>query len=247
MTAFDDGLWLRLVDEHDADRVALRSLPKRRSRRPLLVGASGAAAVAAAGVLAAALSLLGGASSAFAGWTPQPTTPTPAQLAAAKAYCAKNHQHPGLPLKLIDSRGPFTIMIYSDGAWNDFCSFGPGFRNTSSWSTSPPLTVAPGGLFLWGDHVATLQGQPYGDMIASVADDVTAVTIRLDNGAGVTATVHNGFAVAWWPGNHHLAAAQLTTPSGTHTRTFPPYPCDVHNCHGGGPHGGAPGGGPGGG
>lgn len=247
MTAFDDGLWTRLVDEHGADRVALGSVPKQRSGRPLLVGASGAGALTVAGVLAAVLSLAGGASNAFAGWTPQPTTPTAAQLAAAKAYCAQNAPTPGLPLKLIDARGPFTIVVYSDGGSNDFCSFGPSFKNASGWSTSPPVTVAPGRLFLWDDHVASVQGQPYGSMIARVADDVTAANLTLDNGTEVAATVQNGWAVAWWPGAHHLGSAQLTTASGTQKQTFPPYPCDVHNCNGGGPHGGGPGGGPGGG
>jgi hypothetical protein len=31
----DDGLWTRLVDEHEADRVALGLVPEQRSRRPL--------------------------------------------------------------------------------------------------------------------------------------------------------------------------------------------------------------------
>jgi hypothetical protein len=212
-----------------------------------LVGVTGAAAVTIAGVLAAALSLAGEASNAFAGWTPQPTRPTPGQLAAAKAYCVKNQGFPGMPLKLIDARGPFTIAIYSDGTSNDFCSIGPSFRNVSSWSTSPPVRVPQGRVFLWTDHVSRSHGQSYGTMIAQVADDVTAANITLDNGTEVTATVHNGFAVAWWPGAHHLASALLATPSGTQTQTFLPYPCDVHNCDGGGPHGGAPGGGPGGG
>ncbi len=90
MTAFDDGLWTRLVEEYGADRVAFGSVPERRSKRGLLVGASGVAAASVAGVLAAVLSLTGGASNAFAGWTAQPSAPTATQLAAAKAYCAKN-------------------------------------------------------------------------------------------------------------------------------------------------------------
>jgi len=246
MTAFDDGLWTRLVDEHGADRVVLLSVPDKRNKRPLLLGVSGVAVVSVAGVLAAVLSLAGGASTAFAGWTPQPAPPTAAQLAAAKAYCATNIQQPGLPLKLTDARGPFTIQVYSDGSWNDFCTSGPSFHNVSAWSTSPPLTVHAGKLFLWSDHTATADGQPYGVMIASAADDVTSADITLDNGAKVSATVQNGFAVAWWPGPQHVARAQLTTPSGTQAQTFRAYPCDVHSCNGG-PHGGAPGGGPGGG
>jgi hypothetical protein len=247
MTAFDDGLWSRLVDEHEADRVALGPLLNQRRGRPLLLGVTGLAVASAAGVLTLALTLVGGASSAFAGWTPQPTAPSEAQLAAAKAYCAKSQAVPGLPLRLIDARGPFTVAVYSDGGSNDFCSFGPSFQNASAWTTSPPVTVPSGKMFLWVDHVATVEGQPYGTMIARVADDVTEADVTLDNGTDVTATVQNGWAVAWWPGAHHVGSAQLTTPSGTQTQMLPPYPCDVHNCNGGGAHGGAPRGGPGGG
>jgi hypothetical protein len=216
----------------------------RRVRSPVAIGGGLATA---AGALTAVLSLVGGASTAFAGWTPQPTTPTPAQLAAAEAYCAKNVPDPGLPLKLADTRGPFTILVYSHGGSNDFCTVGPSFRNASGWSTSPPVTPPAGRLFLWIDHTSTDDGQSYGSMIARAGDGVSAANLTLDDGTPVTATVENGWAVAWWPGAHHLAAAQLTTPSGTQTQTFPKYPCDVHNCNGGGPHGGAPGGGPGGG
>ncbi len=110
------------------------------------------------------------------------------------------------------------------------------------------MTVPAGRLYLWTDHVSSNDGQSYGSMIAQAADDVTGANITLDDRTVVTATVENGWAVAWWPGAHHLAAAQLMTPSGTQTQTFPKYPCDVHKCGGrGGPHGAAPGGGPGGG
>jgi hypothetical protein len=34
MTAFQDGLWIRLVEEHDADRVALQIAPEASSKRP---------------------------------------------------------------------------------------------------------------------------------------------------------------------------------------------------------------------
>jgi hypothetical protein len=247
MSAFDDALWTRLVDDHRADRVALGPVREQRSRRPLLVGVSGAAAVSVAGGLAAVLSLAGGASNAFAGWTPQPTAPTTAQLTATETYCANNVPWPKLPLKLVDGRGPFTFMVYSDGTSNDFCTTGPSFQNASGWRTSSPMTVPAGRLFLWTDHVSTDSGQPYGSMIAEAGAGVAAATVTLDDGSEVTATVENGWVVAWWPGAHHVASAQLTTPSGTQTQTFAAYPCDVHSCNGGGPHGGAPSGGPGGG
>ncbi len=218
--------------------------PRTRHMRPRLAIGGGLATTA--GVLAAVLTLAGGASNAFAGWKARPTAPTRAQRAATDDYCANNVPTPGLPLQLMDARGPFTIAVYSDGTSNDFCTDGPSFQNTSGWSTSPPVNVPAGQLYLWDDHTATSDGQPYGIMIAQAADDVTAANVTLDDGTQVTATVQNGWAVAWWPGSQHVASAQLTTPSGTQTQTFKPYPCDLHNCNGG-PHGGAPGGGPGGG
>jgi hypothetical protein len=154
---------------------------------------------------------------------------------------------PGLPLELADTRGPFTILIYSDGGANDFCTVGPGFRNASGWSTSPPVTPPAGKLFLWTDHTSTADGQSYGTMIARLGGGVSAVNLTLDDGSEVTATVENGWAAAWWPGSAHLASAELSTPSGAQTQTFPKYPCDVDKCNGGGAHGGSPNGGPGGG
>ena len=219
--------------------------PRTRRRLPRLAVSAGLAV--AAGTSVAALSLAGGANTAFAGWTREPTTPTPAQLSAAEAFCAQNAPSSGLPLKVSDTRGPFTILVYSNGGANDFCTVGPSFRNASGWSTSPPVTPPAGRLYLWTDDTSADNGQFYGVMIARAGDGVSAVNLALDDGSVVTASVENGWAVAWWPGVHHIATAQLTTPLGSQTQTFPTYPCDVYNCKGGGPHGGSPSGGPGGG
>lgn len=218
--------------------------PRTRPMPPRL--AIGGGLATATGVLAAILSLAGGATNAFAGWTARPTAPTRAQRAATNDYCANNVPDPGLPLQLMDARGPFTMAVYSDGSSDDFCTDGPSFQNASGWSTSPAVSVAPGQLYLWDDHTATSNGQPYGIMFAQAAGNVTAANITLNDGTQVTATVQNGWAVAWWPGTQHVASAKLTTHTGTDTQTFSPYPCDLHKCAGG-PHGGAPGGGPDGG
>lgn len=240
MTSFDDGLWTRLVEEHGADRVVLGSHRKQGATGPLLIGASGVAALSAAGVLAAVLSLTGGTTNAFAGWTPQPTAPSAAQLAAAKEYCDAKVPTPGLPLKLTDTRGPFTFEVFANDTSNDFCITGPSFTNASGWSTSTPLEVPAGNLYLWAEHTTSHAGQSYGFMIACAGDGVSAATLTLEDGTEVTATVHHGWAVAWWPGSHQITSAQLTTPSGSKTQTFPLTPCGLHNCSGG-PHGGVPG------
>ena len=245
MTAFDDGLWTRLVQEHDADRVGFEAGSPQRSRRPLVFGLSGLGAVSAAGAAVAVLSVSGGASTAFAGWTAHPGTPTAAQLAAANSYCTSNMGFPGLPLQLSEQRGPFTAEIFSNASENDFCMVGPAFENSSGFETSSPVQVPSGQLHFWAAHTFANGGQPYGTAIAQAADDVSAVVLTLDDGTQVTATLQNGWVVAWWPGSQELASAQLTTPSGTQTQTFSR--CDVYNCDGGGAHGGARGGGPGGG
>ncbi len=55
MTGFDESLWARLVDEHDAHLVALGPAPKRMHKRPLLLG-GGVTALAGA-VIAAVLAI----------------------------------------------------------------------------------------------------------------------------------------------------------------------------------------------
>jgi hypothetical protein len=220
----------------------------RRSWRPRLAIGGGIAAVA--GTVTVVLSLAGGATTAFAGWSAQPTTASPAQLQAAQSYCSANIPDPNTTTQqLVDSRGPYTIIVYAGPAGStqtyNFCTVGPGLQNASGWTSYPPVTPADGRLFLWSDHTATDDGQDYGTMIAQAGPDVTGANLTLTDGTVVTATVHNGWAVAWWPGSGHVASAQLTTATGTQTQKFN-YPCDMRKC-GGGPHGGAPGGGPAGG
>lgn len=217
----------------------------RRSWHPRLVLGGGVTAVA--GTVTAVLSLAGGATPAFAGWSPQPTQPSRAQLQAAQSYCAANIPDPSTTTQqAVDNRGPYTIIVYAGSATAtqtyNFCTYGPGLDNGSGWTSSPPVTPSAGRLFLWADHTGTSDGQDYGTMIAQAGAGVRGARLTLTDGSQVTATVHNGWVIAWWPGSGHVASAQLTTPTGTQTQTFN-YPCDVHSCTGG-PHGGAPNGGP---
>lgn len=217
---------------------------RRHAFRPRLLIGGGLAA--GAGVLAVVLSLAGGASTAFAGWTSRPTTASRAQLASTEAYCTKNVPDQGLPLKLIDARGPFTFVVYSNDSSNDFCTVGPSFRNASGWTTSPPVSVPAGRLYLWAEHTTASAGHAYTFVIARAGDGVTAANLMLDDGTEVTATVQNGWAVAWWPGSRGLVRARLRTAAGSQKQAFPPSACALHNCKGGGSHGGmasGPGGG----
>jgi hypothetical protein len=221
--------------------------PRKRSWRPRVAIGGGVTATAA--TVAAVLTLAGGTTTAFAGWSAQPTAPSAGQLQTAVTACGGSAA--GLTQQLVDTRGPYTIMVYAGPAGSTqtyrFCTDGPYFESASAWTTSPPVTAPAGQLYLWSDNTAGDTQHPYGAMVAQAGAGVTAANLTLTDGAVVTATVQNGWVVAWWPGDTHVASAQLTTPSGTQTQTFATYPCDLRNCSGGGGHGGAAGGGPGGG
>jgi hypothetical protein len=216
--------------------VAVRYEPRtaRRLRRPALTALSGGAVLAgAAGV---AIGVLGGASPAFAGWSPTPTAPSPGQLAKAIGSCRSRAPFGGLPLRLTDTRGPFTFMVYATDQTSDICITGPSFTSVSGWESSRPQTVPPGHVDLSTDHTTDRGGAVYSFADGRVADDVSAATLALDDGSHVQATVQNGWFVAWWPSSHQVLSAALTTPGGRHTQRFRALssPCDPKLCTGGG-------------
>jgi hypothetical protein len=226
------------------DLLTTRYHPRvRRLRAPVVVG--GGLTSVAAGLVAAGLLLTDGASNAFAGWSPHPTAASRTQIAGAESDCAGHLAFPGLPLQLTDTRGPFTFEVYSDARSSDFCITGPSFTGSSGFSSSAAVAVPADQLARMSASTATRDGQSYSWVISRAGSDVNGATLTLDDGAQVAATVQNGWAVAWWPGDHQLSSAQVTTPGGTQTQTFPQSSCGLRDCAGG-PHGGEPGGGPGG-
>jgi hypothetical protein len=75
-------------------------------------------------------------------------------------------------------------------------------------------------------HATDRSGGAYSLAEGRTGADVTGVTLTLDDGSTVQATVGNGWFVAWWPGSHVVKSAELATSSGTTTQTFdnPPVP-----------------------
>jgi hypothetical protein len=197
-----------------------------RLRPPVAIGAF-ASAAAGAGALALVISLGAGASDAFAGWTAKPTAAAPGQIEAAQASCEAG-QSPiaGLPLKLADTRGPFTFAIYADATSSATCIKAPSFTAISGSMSSSPVTVPAGHILLANSHATDRAGASYSVADGRAGSDVTGVTLTLDDGTNVQATVGNGWFVAWWPSSHTVKSAELTTASGTTTQTFdqPAYP-----------------------
>ncbi|HTU84880.1 MAG TPA: hypothetical protein VMF57_04860 [Solirubrobacteraceae bacterium] len=199
--------------------------PRRtRLRPPIAIGASATAAAAAGGV-ALILSLSAGASNAFAGWTPTPTHPAPGQVQAAQTSC-QSGQSPvaGLPLKLADTRGPFTFSVYADSQTSAACIKGPSFTAVTTNSSSVPVSVPAGQIQLSSAHPPPHANQAYSFAEGRTGAGVTSVALVLDDGTNVQATVGNGWYVAWWPGDENIKSAQVTTPAGVKTETLNPGP-----------------------
>jgi hypothetical protein len=216
----------------------------RRVRPPVAIGAV-ASAAAAAGTLAAIISLGAGTSSAFAGWTAKPTKAAPGQLAAASAACQHSQSAvAGLPLALADTRGPFTFAVYANSESTAACIEGPSFVSLSESQASRAVSVPAGGVVLSSVHRSERGGHAFGFAYGRTGTGVKAVTLILDDGTKVQATVDNGWFVAWWPSTAQLKATQLTTAAGPSTQTFNlPNGCNTNkDCpNGGAAHGSAEG------
>jgi len=207
------------VPETALERLAAHDYrPRTRRLRPSL--AIGAGAAASAGAIAAIVSLTAGASSAFAGWTPTPNTPTSGQVASAKLNCSARSPISGLPLVLTDTRGPFTFQIYADDHASAVCTTGPSFQSVQASASTRPVKIPADKLEANGVQTASKDGQPYSFLDGMVGSQVSGVTVVLSDGTRVTATVQNGWFVAWWPGSTEATKALIAIPSGTITTTI---------------------------
>lgn len=192
----------------------------RRLRPPVAIGAV-ATAAAAASTLAVIISLGAGASNAFAGWTAKPTKAAPGQLAAASAACRQSQSSvAGVPLALADTRGPFTFSVYANSESTISCIQGPSFVALSQSQSSNPVNVPADQVQLASAHRSDRGNRAFGFAYGRTGTDVSAVTLVLDDGTSVQATVANGWFIAWWPGSQQLESANLTTPAGSSTQKF---------------------------
>jgi hypothetical protein len=218
----------------------------RRLRPPLAIGAL-ASAAGAAGAAAIVISLSAGVSNAFAGWTATPTAPLPGQLAGAQASCeASQSPIAGLPLTLTDTRGPFTFSVYANSNSSATCFKGPGLMSISANVASAALNVPAGQVLLSSSHRTDRGGDAFSLADGRTGPGVSGVTLSLDDGTNVRATVGGGWFVAWWPSGHEIKSAELTTPTGTVTQTFnlsPEIPCGTQRCASGTSESGSAGGG----
>lgn len=213
------------------------SRPRGRTLLALLGSAGGAVAASVAALLLTAGSA---PSTAFAGWTPTPTAPTSAgQVATAEAACRQQRAYPGEPgyagltPTVVDTRGPWTLLVYIDGTSHEACTVAPSGAASQTTMTGPEVPVARGTI-RWrsadrgagfdrtqGDPYSYLAGDPHSDMYGEVGAGVTAATLVLEDGTKVTTTITNGWFAAWWPGESAVTSAEVTTAHATTTESFP--------------------------
>ena len=215
----------------------------------LKVGSLAGAAVTTGTVISVVV--LGGASPAFAGWSAAPTGAPAAQTATAGATCqaqlasapALAGQSVGGPWTQVatDVRGPFTLVVYQDGAAGATCLSGPSVTavsiSTGSGATerisggasgggpavasSSVSVVRPsgsGGLEqMTTAHLETSGANPYTVVDGQIAAGVTGVTLVRSDGEDIEASSGSGWFVAWWPGSRGATSAQVTTANGVTT------------------------------
>jgi len=168
----------------------------------------------------------------FASWSATPTPPKTGQLTTADSTCVNAANSWSERARFLagsegkwrtvanDTRGPFTLAVLeaatATGVDGISCLTGPGIFATgpqltsSSGSTSVPApgTTETGG---WASF------PEYGDSLleGQVGQGVTGVTLVLQDGSQVKATVAHGVYAAWWPGSSNPVSAEVTTPEGT--------------------------------
>lgn len=200
----------------------------RQRRRPFMV----LAMAIIVGLIGLAIFLVpSGTTSAFAAWTARITLAPASQLTAADASCRTFYTTalksfpqvslpPALPpVVLADSRGPFELFIYGSSA-SGICLWHSGviFAGDTNGGTLPPASNQAIGLPSVG--FAQDVALPVTYAFGHAGSEVTGVTLNLDNGIRVQATVQNGLYAAWWPSKSDVSSAEITTPSGTAHQDF---------------------------
>jgi hypothetical protein len=217
--------------------------PRLRRRWPLTVTALGTASGTAAAV---SVLVLGGAQTAYAGWSATPAHLTAAQGGTTPADCASQLPTPpgGWTQVASDVRGPYTMTVYVSGTSLASCFSGPSFTSMQAESTTPGgpqwasvsgsrTASGPGSLVTNSSRIQVLAGTDISQLLVTqhsqsdngpytlaegrLAPGVSAVTLVLSNGQDVATTTGAGWFVAWWPGSEDVTAAQVTTASGTTT------------------------------
>ena len=158
--------------------------------------------------------------------------PTSAHIEHAQDTASGRHEPwpiPDIPAGgwhtiLIDSRGPYTmiLLVAAHGAAEMSCFSGHQPMQASlsgSFATHTPSPVPAGHISIVSSGSRTTPpdegSQHFSQLVGRTGPRVTRVTLRLRNGTRVTASIANGWFLAWWPGTQGGTATEVTTPTRT--------------------------------
>lgn len=205
-----------------------------------------AATILTAGVVLAVslVSLSANPSRAFAGWSATPTAAARSRVRNTEAACRSQlptlgaRARPGFPAYrpsitvggwhtvLVDARGPYTMVLFEAAHGRAEMSCFAGRRGLSSlggsFGSQARTSVAPGGVSdvsSGGGRTSPDEGSRlFSHLVGRTGRRVTGLRLRLSNGTEVTASVANGWFLAWWPGTPSVTSFDITTGDGRSVR-----------------------------
>jgi hypothetical protein len=124
---------------------------------------------------------------------------------------------------VVDTRGPYTVVLFeaAHGAAELSCFSGRQPMRASlggSFGTHTPPPVPAGHVSIVSSGSNTTPpdegSQHFSQLVGRTGPGVTGVTLRLRSGTRVTASLANGWFLAWWPGTQRGTATEVTTSTG---------------------------------
>jgi hypothetical protein len=125
---------------------------------------------------------------------------------------------------VVDSRGPYiSILFIADRGAAAFSCFSGRHPKQASFGGSyapqprPPVpagqvSIVSSGFTTTPPSEGSLQ---FSRLVGRTGPGVTGVTLKLRDGTRVTASVANGWFLAWWPGTQGGTGIEVTTSTGT--------------------------------
>ena len=126
---------------------------------------------------------------------------------------------------VIDTRGPYTMILFTaaHGAAELSCFSGRQPASLGgSFATHPPRPVPAGHVSIVSSGSTTTPpaegSQHFSLLVGRTGRGVTGVSLTLRDGTRVTASLANGWFLAWWPGTQRGTATHVTTSKRTTAR-----------------------------
>lgn len=213
LTARDTEATLRGILDANPAHIHSASPRRRRSTRLALV--------CAAALALAAVPVLTGQDSAYAGWTAYPAALSTGQAGAVAHQCQRwtNTSITKDPTSVVlsERRGNIGLALLTgpEGLLVT-CTQDLGTGEPSGGSSEAHLNRAPSHDGLTSDGgsgFAKDDGEPIFRVVSGrVGADVDSVLVHTAEQGDVTATVTNGYFTAWWPGPPDEASGTVRTP-----------------------------------